>query len=193
LVIIPDTPYNTITANYLPKSAGALSKFHIVPGTMLVVHPNSTCDVCLENYSSGAQSPHTITCGHVFCHGYVVYFVIRHHPLKRPPPYSCIDSLPKPICPLCRTRFESEDIRKLHIDRGQTPHIPLLPFDESSESDEDDEISQEARTYQTDITRIVKEGAPASELRALIDRCHIWLKSQPHNQVTMPIFLPLCL
>lgn len=47
------------------------------------------------------------------------------------------------------------------------------------------EYSHEARKYQSDITRIVKEGAPASELRTLIDNCHIWLKSQPHDQVTI--------
>jgi hypothetical protein len=44
------------------------------------------------------------------------------------------------------------------------------------------EYSHEARRYQTDITRIVKVGAPASELRVLIDQCHIWLKTQPHDQ-----------
>ncbi|KIM81259.1 hypothetical protein PILCRDRAFT_506117 [Piloderma croceum F 1598] len=77
--------------------------------------------------------------------------------------YSCIDSLSKPICPLCRTGFEGGDIRRLHIDRGQSP-------------------SRDAYRYQTDITRIVKQGAPASKLRALIDECHIWLKSQPHDQ-----------
>ena len=34
---------------------------------MLVVGPDSTCDVCLESYTNGANVPHAITCGHVFC------------------------------------------------------------------------------------------------------------------------------
>lgn len=97
----------------------------------------------------------------------------------------CLDSLSKPICPLCRTRFQTQDIRKLHIDRGQTPRIPLLAHAEPpSTSDEIIEFSHEARRFQTGITRIVKEGAPASELRGMIDKCHIWLKSQPPDQVT---------
>jgi len=129
---------------------------------MLVVHPNSTCDVCLDNYASGAHSPHSIPCGHVFCHG-------------------CLDSLPKLICPLCRTEFDARDIRKLHIDRAQTPRIGLVTSTEPT-SDSEVESTQGARKYQSDITRIVKHGAPASDLRALIDKCHIWLKTQPHEE-----------
>lgn len=34
---------------------------------MLVLGPNSTCDVCLECYTTGANVPHAISCGHVFC------------------------------------------------------------------------------------------------------------------------------
>jgi RING-type zinc-finger len=137
---------------------------------MLVVHPTSTCDVCLDNYSSGVHSPLSIPCGHVFCQGYVVSFLTTLPTLNDRRQYSCIDSLPKPICPLCRTGFEGGDIRRLHIDRGQSPRIPV-------------ESLRDAHRYQTDITRIVKQGAPASKLRALIDECHIWLKSQPHDQV----------
>ncbi|KAG2112454.1 hypothetical protein BD769DRAFT_58559 [Suillus cothurnatus] len=37
---------------------------------MLVIHPASCCDVCLDPYSTSsgrAHSPHAIACGHVFC------------------------------------------------------------------------------------------------------------------------------
>lgn len=35
---------------------------------MLVVHPASTCDVCLDGYTADSENvPHSITCGHVFC------------------------------------------------------------------------------------------------------------------------------
>lgn len=96
----------------------------------------------------------------------------------------CVNSLPKPICPLCRTKFEPQDIRKLHIDRGQTPRPPLA----STETVDMAQSLHDARGYQTDITRIVRVGAPASELKALIDQCHIWLKNQPPDQVTMASF-----
>ena len=40
---------------------------------MLVVHPSSQCDVCLDAYtwSTPAKSPHAIQCGHIFCYEYV--------------------------------------------------------------------------------------------------------------------------
>lgn len=37
------------------------------PTTMLVVHPASTCDVCLEGYTNSENLPYSIACGHVFC------------------------------------------------------------------------------------------------------------------------------
>ncbi|KAF7792666.1 hypothetical protein EIP86_003763 [Pleurotus ostreatoroseus] len=33
---------------------------------MIVLHPNSVCDVCFDNYSEH-NVPHSIRCGHVFC------------------------------------------------------------------------------------------------------------------------------
>ena len=33
---------------------------------MLIVAPNSTCDVCMEDYTDGAGDPHAIPCGHIF-------------------------------------------------------------------------------------------------------------------------------
>lgn len=117
--------------------------------------------------------------------------------------YSCIESLAKPICPLCRTMFEDGDVRKLHVDRTQSPRVPLLTTGSPpnsaavpvpSRSPTGSSISptassQEARRYQHDITRIVKEGAPASELGTLISRCHMWLKTQAPDQVTTSLSL----
>ena len=36
---------------------------------MLIVHPWSTCDVCLDPFSwaTVANAPHAISCGHIFC------------------------------------------------------------------------------------------------------------------------------
>jgi hypothetical protein len=40
---------------------------------MLQVHPDSTCDVCLDHYSftNSSKTPHAIPCGHIFCIEYV--------------------------------------------------------------------------------------------------------------------------
>jgi len=37
--------------------------------SMLVIHPTSRCDICLDDYTviDAANSPHTISCGHIFC------------------------------------------------------------------------------------------------------------------------------
>lgn len=93
--------------------------------------------------------------------------------------------------------FEESDVRKLHIDRSQSPRVPHLtslsptnagptpsPSRGPNTSGNPTAIAHEARRFQQDITRIVKEGAPASELGALISRCHLWLKTQAPDQVT---------
>ncbi|KAI9463442.1 hypothetical protein HD554DRAFT_1312232 [Boletus coccyginus] len=62
---------------------------------MLIVGPNSTCDVCMENYMDRVGIPHAITCGHIFCR-------------------ACLDSVRQ--CPLCRNEFSPSDICKLCVD-----------------------------------------------------------------------------
>lgn len=71
---------------------------------MLQVHPDSTCDVCLDQYSfsNPAKTPHAIACGHIFC-------------------LECLAHLNHPTsCPLCRKAFGIDRVKKLHVDR----HIP---------------------------------------------------------------------
>ena len=49
---------------------------------MLLVHPSSQCDVCLDPYTwvTPAKSPHAIQCGHVFCYKCVSCssYLVRH-------------------------------------------------------------------------------------------------------------------
>lgn len=87
--------------------------------------------------------------------------------------------------------FEESDVRKLHIDNGQSPRVPHLtsasptstgPTPSPSRAGNPTASAHEARRFQQDITRIVKEGAPASELGKLISRCHLWLKTQAPEQ-----------
>ncbi|KAF5390993.1 hypothetical protein D9757_004046 [Collybiopsis confluens] len=67
----------------------------------LIIHPSSTCDVCLDPYAwdddSGSKEPFAIPCGHLYC-------------------LSCLESLQSECCPLCRKRFMRDSIKKLHMD-----------------------------------------------------------------------------
>ncbi|KAG1758782.1 hypothetical protein EDD22DRAFT_783493 [Suillus occidentalis] len=132
---------------------------------MLVLNKSSTCDVCMEGYTTGGNSPHSIACGHVFCQ-------------------KCLDHLLRHICPLCRTRFSPQEVRKLHIDM-QSPMITsasieeLVPENPESSSPPPDD---EARTLQNDIARVVKEGAKLPELRRVIEKCRTYYKSQSADQ-----------
>ncbi|KAJ7102117.1 hypothetical protein B0H15DRAFT_312598 [Mycena belliarum] len=67
----------------------------------LVVHPSSTCDVCLESYATENDAhPHAIPCGHIFCR-------------------VCLVTVEPTNCPLCRKAFNRERIKKLHVDRPE--------------------------------------------------------------------------
>ncbi|ETW75214.1 hypothetical protein HETIRDRAFT_148934, partial [Heterobasidion irregulare TC 32-1] len=61
---------------------------------MLVAHPDSTCDVCLDPYSTD-KTPYAIHCGHIFC-------------------LACLRRTEPPICPLCRASFR--DYKRLIVD-----------------------------------------------------------------------------
>ncbi|KAI0674285.1 hypothetical protein C8Q78DRAFT_955297, partial [Trametes maxima] len=79
---------------------------------MLLVHPSSQCDVCLDPYTwaTPSKSPHAIQCGHVFC-------------------LDCLRSVHPTNCPLCRKGFNPERIKKLHVDKvngdGSGPARPM--------------------------------------------------------------------
>lgn len=131
---------------------------------MLVLNKSSTCDVCMEGYTTGGNSPHSIACGHVFCQ-------------------KCLDHLLRHICPLCRTRFTPQDVRRLHIDM-QSPMITTASIEEVPENPESSSPppDDEARTLQNDIARVVKEGAKLPELRRVIEKCRTYYKSQSADQ-----------
>jgi hypothetical protein len=88
---------------------------------MLVIHPASCCDVCLDPYSipSGpAHSPHAIACGHIFCLTCVL--APAHVPLSNHvSPFicdpRCLRSLSLSACPLCREPFKLEHVKKLYL------------------------------------------------------------------------------
>lgn len=84
---------------------------------MLIVHPSSTCDVCLEPFSwvNASSTPHAIPCGHIFCLEYVlpqlhpsssIYTTFRR----------CLRSTHPSNCPLCRKAYIPERIKRLRVD-----------------------------------------------------------------------------
>ncbi|TDL20305.1 hypothetical protein BD410DRAFT_377099 [Rickenella mellea] len=118
---------------------------------MLVVHPSSTCDVCLEPYSwdAIATTPHSIACGHVFCN-------------------QCLRNLNPRNCPLCRRPFVIERIRKLHVDVS-TDHHALL------QSSTDLEVRQLAES----IAAVSTDSADDEARQEVIQRVSTWLESHP--------------
>jgi hypothetical protein len=79
---------------------------------MLVVHPSSCCDICLDPYSSSDidTSPHAIECGHIFCLG-------------------CLYSFDTSRCPLCREPFDINRVKKLHVeDSHEEDSAELVDF-----------------------------------------------------------------
>lgn len=125
---------------------------------MLVVGPNSTCDVCLECYTNGVNIPHAISCGHVFCQ-------------------KCLEHLVQNKCPLCRIHFDPLEVRRLHVDRD--PNVKATIEEEPAQCPFPTPVAdEEAQRLLNEITRIVKEGAKINEIRRVIDECRTYYKSQ---------------
>ncbi|KAI0746762.1 hypothetical protein C8Q80DRAFT_1105569 [Daedaleopsis nitida] len=133
---------------------------------MLVLHPSSRCDVCLDGYH-GFKEPLAIPCGHIFCHW-------------------CLQSLPKPQCPLCRIDFGAQDVRRLHVDKTALP--PSTPAFTSADLEL---LASHARKLQSAITRVVFEGASVNEFRELLSEVNAWLSMQDAAQVRIPSDPPL--
>ncbi|KAG1816492.1 uncharacterized protein BJ212DRAFT_1355081 [Suillus subaureus] len=122
---------------------------------MLVVHPASCCDVCLESYSisSGpAHSPHAIACGHIFC-------------------LTCLRSLSLSACPLCREPFQSDCIKKLYIANPSTQ--------DNAEQDIIDD--QHASLLLHRISLVSGEDARDAEVVNVVTEVQEWLKSHSGN------------
>ncbi|OAX39322.1 hypothetical protein K503DRAFT_769619 [Rhizopogon vinicolor AM-OR11-026] len=120
----------------------------------------------MEGYATGGNAPYSISCGHVFCQ-------------------KCLDHLLRHICPLCRSRFSPQDVRRLHIDL-QSPTVTTASIEDVTETAPEPLTSpppdDEARMLQNDIARVVKEGAKLPELRRVIEKCRVYYKSQSADQ-----------
>lgn len=96
----------------------------------------------------------------------------------------CLRSLTRQNCPLCRTPFQYDDVRKLHIDKCSRPSTPLHHSSAPGTPDSGyNEFPTPARDFHTRITRIVLDGAKATEVRDFLDEVRRWLATQPSDEV----------
>jgi len=126
---------------------------------MLQVHPDSTCDVCLDpyNFSDNAKTPHAIGCGHVFC-------------------FECLAHLNHPTsCPLCRKTFLRDRIKKLHVD----PHVP----------GEREAAMPEAWSLAQRLARCARSEVSIQATDELIEEARRWLEAGDHKELVRAISL----
>ncbi|KAG1870796.1 hypothetical protein F4604DRAFT_1770488 [Suillus subluteus] len=121
---------------------------------MLVVHPASCCDVCLDPYSISsepANSPHAIACGHIFC-------------------LTCLRSLSPSACPLCRKPFQSDRVKKLHL--ANPPEL---------DDAEQNAIDAHASLLLQHIALVSGEDTPEVDVVEVVTEVQEWLQSQPDD------------
>ncbi|KZV88713.1 hypothetical protein EXIGLDRAFT_839035 [Exidia glandulosa HHB12029] len=160
---------------------------------MLVLSPESSCDVCAESYSVDS-CPHSIPCGHTFC-------------------ASCLTKIAQglwsprttPVCPLCREGFTAADIRLIRIDAASAqpgyPHVfpypnyypsgaassssssaatgfGAAPIDEDALDGADQRVNAEAKRLEDKISAAAKKKCTFEELSALQREVEQWLAKE---------------
>ena len=138
---------------------------------MLQVHPDSTCDVCLDQYSlsNPAKTPHAIACGHIFCLEYVAGSSSQRRLIELSS-LRCLGQLNHPTsCPLCRKAFASDRVKKLHVDR----HIPVGR--EAAMSD--------AWGFVTRLSRCARSDVDIRTTDELIGEAQQWLEADDHKEL----------
>ncbi|KAG2363559.1 hypothetical protein BDR07DRAFT_1331785 [Suillus spraguei] len=120
---------------------------------MLIVHPSSCCDICLDPYitSDLATSPHAIECGHIFCLG-------------------CLHSLNTSTCPLCRELFDLNCVKKLHVGNSS-----------ERENTKQDAVHDHAEFLLHRISLVSCEGVPEIDVVEVVSEVQEWLLSQPDD------------
>ncbi|KAI9566068.1 hypothetical protein HD554DRAFT_2026090 [Boletus coccyginus] len=119
---------------------------------MLVVHPASLCDVCLDPYiisTEPANSPHVIACGHIFC-------------------LACLRNLSPSACPLCRKLFESDRVKKLHV--AGPPEL--------GDTAEEEAIEAEATQLLQRVALVSGENVPDVQIIEVVTLVEEWLSNK---------------
>ncbi|KIM81257.1 hypothetical protein PILCRDRAFT_506477 [Piloderma croceum F 1598] len=120
---------------------------------MLVLHPTSRCDVCLDDYTwvTPANSPHAISCGHIFC-------------------LTCLRALHPSSCPLCRKNFQPDRVKKLHVDKApQEPDGTNVLLD-----------SHSAVLLQR-VAMVSGENTPDEDVMEVLNDVTEWLSTQSND------------
>ena len=145
---------------------------------MLIVHPTSTCDVCLEPYSwtNTSSTPHAIACGHVFCLQYVLDVSFLYMARNEIWIFRCLLSTHPSNCPLCRKAYIPERVKKLHVD----PH---------SETMEDDVVFQINRHLRR-LALTSGENTPEGEAMDVIREVNSWLASRGQADTVVSVYCP---
>lgn len=142
---------------------------------MLIVHPTSTCDVCLEPYSwtNTSSTPHAIACGHVFCLQSVRNFSNCFLATNQRYGGRCLLSTHPSNCPLCRKAYIPERVKKLHVD----PH---------SEDMEDDIVFQINRHLRR-LALASGENTQEQEAMDVIREVNSWLASRGQSDTVVSV------
>ncbi|KAJ7810758.1 kinase-like domain-containing protein [Mycena olivaceomarginata] len=118
---------------------------------MLSLCPGSSCDVCLEPFGGEFKVPCSIACGHVFC-------------------VDCLRQLARPLCPLCRSLFDTGHIIRLKLDN-------VSPSESSVDSLH---VNEGARQLLSRITEVATNGATEKQTLELIEECRNFLRHAPN-------------
>ncbi len=98
--------------------------------------------------------------------------------------HSCIDSLTRLACPLCRSYFDPRAVRRLHLDVApRTPDVRLVRSGHSGNAVPKEDLKDR-------IISIVRNGADGGHYQALIQETCAWLKEQTPEEVSDLVFGP---
>ncbi|KAH7890474.1 hypothetical protein F5I97DRAFT_35195 [Phlebopus sp. FC_14] len=129
---------------------------------MLVVHPASLCDVCLDPYnisSEPANSPHAIACGHIFC-------------------LTCLRNLSPSACPLCRKAFQPDRVKKLHV--AGPPELDGAEEEGEGGATTTTNTTQAFLLLQR-LALVSGEDIPDEEVVEVVTEVDAWLSGQSEN------------
>jgi hypothetical protein len=154
---------------------------------MLVIHPSSCCDICLDPYSNSsdrANSPHAIECGHIFCLGCVHLgqlaprnnIHLLSHVLR------CLHSLNTETCPLCREPFDPDRAKKLHVGNSPRQESAEQPGDDAERGIVEQGVVHDHAGFLLHRMSLVSgEGTPEVEVAEVVSEVQEWLHFQPDD------------
>ncbi|KAG6377882.1 hypothetical protein JVT61DRAFT_14668 [Boletus reticuloceps] len=132
---------------------------------MLIVGPNSTCDICMESYMEVAGMPHVIPCGHIFCRGCLTR-------MQR----ASLQNLLRSKCPICRQQFSSRDIHQLRVDSGGSSPTRVTP-----------QVDTQVQRLLDDIEKMVDGHATVEEMQRAVDQCNAYHDLHPGSSLRIPL------